>query len=74
MGHATRPKAKEVVMADEKTATNWKPQTRIVAGGGIGLAVANILAYYFQFPTNVEASVAVLVTTLAAYFWPGDSK
>jgi len=57
-----------------KPAVDWTPQTRVVAGGGIGLALANIIAYYFQMPDNIEASMAVLVTVLVTYLWPGKKK
>lgn len=57
-----------------KPATNWMPQTRVIAGGGIGLALANIIAYYFQMPDNIEASMAVLVTVAVTYLWPASAK
>lgn len=54
---------------DPTPVTNWKPQQRILAGGGLGLAIANIIAYYFEMPGQIEASVGVILTTLIAYFW-----
>ena len=56
------------------TVTNWVPQNRVIAGGGLGLAVANIIAYYFEMPSQIEASVAVIITTLITYFWPAGAK
>lgn len=53
----------------EETPTSWKPQTRVVAGGGVGLAIANIIAYYAALPENVEASLAVIITCLVTYLW-----
>lgn len=50
--------------------TNWKPQPRVLAGGGLGLAIANIMAYYLDMPSQIEASAAVIITTLITYFWP----
>lgn len=50
-------------------STNWKPQQRVVAGGGLGLAIANIMAYYLDMPSNIEASIAVIITTVIAYLW-----
>ncbi len=57
--------------------TTWRPERKIVAGGGFGLPLAVIIAWAWgaampeaKMPAEVSAALGAVLTTLFSYLIP----
>ncbi len=60
---------------DTKPKTDWRPQTKIMAAGTIGIPLATILAWAatqagLEVPGEVQAALGALISTVVGYMMP----